>query len=204
MKSPEELGGQEYNTDPSQEQIEVLIERWKNDFPQLIETLADKYHISEEQRPEVIMALEGQLQNIYFAYGGRDGLSKVRLLDLGSGATSSPDSHGTRFSEPWLCRALAEWGADPVGVDIGHFDESESFEHHSLDLQKQDALKIFSDKSFDAIHASLLKTSPTLESSMRGRGGFDTIKFDTMMAGLRQQASRLLRDGGKNFTEGKF
>lgn len=94
-----------------------------------------------------------------------------------------------RLFEPWLCRALLELGAQPVGVDVGPL-KGEEFEHYRLDLTQTDALSFLPDKSFDAINMRLLLSSPQLER-MAGKA-----KRNDMKEELKKQVGRLLKDDG--------
>lgn len=104
-----------------------------------------------------------QILPIYHVLNG--GISQKRILDLGCGSY-----HGTyefkefdpKTYEPWLCRALLELGANPIGVDIGNLD-GERFEHYTLNLLLPNSLSFISDNSVDVAHADLLYDSPTLE-----------------------------------------
>ena len=88
-----------------------------------------------------------------------------KILELGCGSNNSKDNFfNSRTFEPWLLRALHEYGTNPIGIDISNLRD-ESFEGHSIDLSKTNALDQFSDNMFDIVCAYSFFDSPFLDSS---------------------------------------
>lgn len=88
-----------------------------------------------------------------------------KILDLGCGSsleTYEAKEFDPKMYEPWLCRALFDAGANPIGIDVGNLD-FEMFEHYRVDLLSQNSLDFFENNSIDLAHADLLYDSPTLE-----------------------------------------
>lgn len=85
-----------------------------------------------------------------------------KILELGCGSNNSKDNftHLRNF-EPWLLRALKEYGAKPIGIDIGGL-EDELFEGYSIDLINDRALDLFPNNSFDIVCAYSFFDSPFL------------------------------------------
>jgi len=196
----------------NQEQITAI----KNDgeaLNQAIEKLKTKYSYEGS-----ILRLKANLEYIVNKFGGVDNVKGKRVLDLGCGHTLDKESQDIlketkrnpyrskllkergsydtliegipRMYEPWLCRALLELGAHPVGIDIGDLG-SEEFEHYQLDLSKEGALDFLPDKSFDFIVSEVFGSSPQLEMM--------TTTQDRVSLGdkLKEQVKRLLKDGGQ-------
>ncbi len=91
------------------------------------------------------------------------------ILDLGCGSRSGhldglPTSSANSRYEPWLCRALSNTGANPIGLDIGkNYDEE--FTHYPVDLTNKDSLGFLEDNSIDLANAKMLFTSMLLQEN---------------------------------------
>ena len=97
-------------------------------------------------------------------------LKNKKILELGCGSKNSKDDFfGKGNFEPWLLRALHEYGANPVGIDIAGL-EGELFEGHSIDLSKKGSLDLFQDNSFDIVCAYSFFDSPFLNYHCDGSG----------------------------------
>lgn len=165
---------------------------------EIVNKLAKKFNINH-----VSSHVEGQLSKVSKKFGGLDNVKGKRILDLGCGSVSGTfetDNFNeldrqdgiepTRTFEPWLCRALVELGANPVGIDIGNL-EGEEFEHFQIDLSKPGALDFLPDKSFDGANMRLFLTSPHLEQMTNKK------KRDDIGKEMDIQMKRLLKDDGK-------
>src|SRR3989344_3058045 len=141
--------------------------RWYERVRDLIKELALKYQAD----PSDLIGVEIDLWTIGESFGGENELKGKRILDIGCGSTT-PELNDRSF-EPWLCRALHELGAHPVGVDIGEID-TEKFEHYQLDLSKPGALNLFPDKSFDGVNCRAFLDSPRFMRS----GDLSTIRLE--------------------------
>jgi SAM-dependent methyltransferase len=93
-----------------------------------------------------------------------------RILEIGCGSKNSKDNffHKGTF-EPWLLRALHEYGTNPVGIDIAGL-EGELFEGYSIDLSKEESLNLFQDNSFDIVCAYSFFNSPFLNDHCDNSG----------------------------------
>jgi SAM-dependent methyltransferase len=127
-------------------------------------------------------ALLGQLPPVLHLGGSLRG---KRILDLGCGNTIEIDAEGRMF-EPWLCRALYELFARPIGVDIGVIHEE--FEHYQVDLRKPDSLGFLPSCSIDLAIAHMLFSSPHLN---REPGAGEALK-----ARLIPQLERIVKPEG--------
>jgi hypothetical protein len=139
--------------------------------------LDEKYALSQKitREPGVEEIIKQLVGRIFRAYRGFSALKGQRILDIACGSNTSkapPDialttpftrgaqSEGyTALFEPWFCRMLLEFGADPVGIDLGDL-EGETFEHYAVDLGQPGALDFLPDQSFDAVQDSRLFGSP--------------------------------------------
>jgi hypothetical protein len=92
------------------------------------------------------------------------------ILNLGCGCIYSPDSimNPSRQFEPWLSRALHEYGANSIGVDRGDLS-MEKFKGYSRELADLDSLKILPNASVDLACAYMLFDSPTAENALKAR-----------------------------------
>ena len=100
------------------------------------------------------------------------------VLDLGCGCVDSPDSITSRLLgmdgymrrqfEPWLLRALHEYGANCIGIDYGDLS-AERFKGYSRDLTDLDSLKMLPDRSVDLACAFMLFDSPTSQLGLESR-----------------------------------
>ena len=100
-----------------------------------------------------------------------------------------PRGYAAQF-EPWFCRLLVEFGARPVGVDLGSL-EGESFTHFRVDLGLEGALDFLPSNSFDAIQDSRLFGSPEFTAQFPNRA--DRVKVAREIV---RQERRLLKTGG--------
>lgn len=112
-------------------------------------------------------------QMSYVLFAASRELKGKTILDLGCGSNDFDiEGEGMRKHrglEPWLCRALLELGAIPIGIDIGDLSK-ENFEHYQLDLLKPNALSFFKDNSVDIANAHELLSSPYLSRAYQGEG----------------------------------
>ena len=136
----------------------------------------DEYYLKDgdglDVKYNIGIKLCSQLSPIYHALKGN--FSKKRVLDLGCGSASGTYESmefDPKDYEPWLCRALSELGASPIGVDIGDL-RGEVFEHYTKNLLLPNSLDFIGDNSIDVAHAGLLYDSPTLERM----GGFRGLR----------------------------
>ncbi|MEI6731270.1 MAG: class I SAM-dependent methyltransferase [archaeon] len=126
------------------------------------------------------------------------------VLDLGCGTINSFYNNSEfRTFEPWLARALHEYGANAVGVDLGSLS-SEEFRGYSLDLRDPKALDFLADGSVDAACAFSLFDSPTangtgykMAQSQKGREYMDELMTGgpTLFQTLVPQLKRVLKPG---------
>ena len=86
-------------------------------------------------------------------------LKGKKILDLACGC---PGYSGAQ--PPWLCRTLADIGAEPVGVDIN--GNTDNYEFHRLDLVESD-FTFLGKGSFDAINSTRLVSLRDLASMRR-------------------------------------
>lgn len=204
-------------------EAEKLVEAEKKEFwekemelqNEILNRLKEKYKISE--LPHKGGTLEEQLIDIRRKFGSLKNVKGKRILDLGCGSNygsfdsdvfnklASEKGEVGRTFEPWLCRALLELGADPVGIDIGNL-EDEKFENYQIDLSKKGALDFLPSKSFDGISMRVFLDSPQLEnmvgnrsSKQKDEGYFDNIK--DVQEELLGQIDRLLKEDGKRINE---
>jgi len=143
-------------------------------------TLDEKYALSQKmaREPGVEEIIKQLVGRIYRAYHGFANLKDQRILDIACGSNTSkapadlvntPFGGGqnsgsrtedyTALFEPWFCRMLLAFGADPVGIDQGDL-ERETFDHYAVDLGQPGALDFLPDQSFDAVQDSRLFGSP--------------------------------------------
>ncbi|MAG02713.1 hypothetical protein CMI42_05225 [Candidatus Pacearchaeota archaeon] len=116
-------------------------------------------------------------------------ISQKRVLDLGCGShrdTYEAREFDPKKYEPWICRALIELGANPLGVDIGNL-EGEMFEHYTLNLLEPNSLGFIQENSIDIAFESLLYDSPTL-TNMKGHESLREL--------LISQLERIVKPGG--------
>ena len=165
---------------------------------EIMKKLAKKFNINH-----VSSHVQSQLSKLSKKFGGLDNVKGKRIIDLGCGSVSGTvetDNFNeldrqdgiepTRSFEPWLCRALVELGANPVGIDVGNLD-GEEFENYRIDLSKPGALDFLPDKSFDGANMRLFLTSPHLEQMANKK------KRDDIGKEMDRQIKRLLKDDGK-------
>ena len=174
----------------NQEEINAQREQeWQLAIEKLNSQLRIKYGLTAEE--PIPIWLELDLTVIHKVFVDLASLQGKRILDLGCG--SMPSETGGRQFEPWLCRALKELGANPVGIDVGQLD-TEEFEHYQLDLSKIGALNIFPDKSFDAVNLAVFFNSPKLKHMIEPND-IKRIKQE-----IGNQVKRLLKDNGSILT----
>jgi hypothetical protein len=162
--------------------------------------------VKEPGVTQIIVQMVGRLAD---AYGSLSALPGQKILDIACGSNSSkapPSLHvntpfgtlalghaGKAFTalfEPWFCRILLEFGADPVGVDLGDL-EAEAFTHHTVDLGRTGALDFLPAHSFDAIQDSRLFGSPEFTTQFPDPAGRLQVARE-----IRRQERRLLKPGG--------
>ncbi len=176
----------------SQIQVSELMEFLE---PRLLE----KYPHSYLKNNNGVDTIQVQLSKIVVITDG-DLEGKV-ILDLGCGSVNGYDGFlysltkaGICFSdddfsfhsyEPWLCRALCELGAKPIGIDRRGL-ENEEFEHHELDLL-EDNLDVIPDSSIDVVNMYQLLTS-----SIFSKNG----DYKMLMEKLIPQLRRILKPEG--------
>lgn len=99
------------------------------------------------------------------------------VLDLGCGSVNSYDNRTVcrRMYEPWLLRALHEYGANCVGVDAGGLD-GEKFKGYKINLLHEDSLAQFETHSVDIATAFAFFDSPALWSYLGRGAGEETFK----------------------------
>jgi len=145
-----------------------------------VTALDEEYSLGRKiaREPGVAEIVKQMVGRIYRAYRGFTGLSGKKILDIACGSNTSkapPDIASTPFGrttnpafqedqytalfEPWFCRMLLEFGADPVGIDLGSL-EGETFKYFQVDLGQPGALDFLPDQSFDAVQDSRLFGSP--------------------------------------------
>lgn len=145
--------------------------------------------VAEPHLAEIIEEFVTRLQR---SFGSLTGARTKRILDIACGSNSSRSpgtGRRTAQFEPWMCRLLAELGAEPVGVDLGDLD-AESFEHYALDLGLPGALDVLPAASFDAVQDSRLFGSPELREK-HGPAEADRIRNE-----IARQERRLLKPDG--------
>lgn len=145
----------------------------------------------------VTLAMERQLG--WILSGVRENLKGKRILDLGCGSTGGTieaEELG-HYYEPWLCRALFELGAYPIGVDIGNLDK-EKFQTHSIDLLLPNALNMIPNNSIDIVHSRALFGSLELieQAEQPGRPFLSHEVENYLMEILRPQIGRILKPDG--------
>lgn len=122
--------------------------------------LAEKYHIDKEDI-DMDIPLFSEVPFISCLAG--ESIKGKRILDLGCGSRTSKEMDLTsRVFEPWLCRALKELGAYPVGIDKEDNSEEE-FESYQVDLMGKDSLVFLPTNSFDIANMRGLLTSKGFE-----------------------------------------
>jgi hypothetical protein len=178
---------------------------------QTIQTLNSRYDLnrkmaSEPGVEEILLQMTGRLAR---SFGRITNLQNKRVLDIACGSNTSKlpasvhintpfgemslgrASRGyTALFEPWFCRILFEWSADPVGVDFGDLDR-ELFTHHRVDLGKTGALDFLPDHSFDGIQDSRLFGSPEFTAQFPRQA--DRLK---VAQEITRQEQRLLKTDG--------
>ncbi len=97
-------------------------------------------------------------------------LAGLKVLDIGCGNCEGKDgsSDRSRQFEPWVCRALLECGAEPVGIDIGK-NPSQKFQTHQKDILLKGGRDFLESSSFDIAHCYLLlppNSSPSLKKAV--------------------------------------
>jgi len=129
---------------------------------EIIRVLEEKLRAKYNMRDSFPRHFYKQLVAVRNAFGGLKNVRGKKILDIGCGsiernfkARGVNDSEDRIFRdfEPWLCRALQELGANPVGIDIMDL-EIEEFEHYQLDFLEPKALNFFVAKSFDGVNIS--------------------------------------------------
>jgi hypothetical protein len=167
---------------------------WFGSVSQAMSIITNKYLITSSDRKsaDAYCSLTNQWPRILWVADGD--LKGKRILDLGCGNNSHNDDllgdMTNRMFEPWLCRALNESGANPVGVDIGNLD-MEEFEHHQVNLLKKECLHFLKDNSIDIANAHLLFDSYFLHKFQEhSRSGIDLKGI------LMPQLERVVRKNG--------
>lgn len=116
----------------------------------------------------VAIPLTNQLAHVLYATNGN--INGKVVLDLGCGSTNDGETMDLELYKPWLCRALAELGASPIGVDIGNLVEEKFETHPGVNLLEPESLDFLPDNSVDIVHSRALFTSPRLyEESKKSR-----------------------------------
>jgi SAM-dependent methyltransferase len=97
-------------------------------------------------------------------------LSGKKILEIGCGNCEDidGDSSSPRMFEPWVCRAFALCGAEPVGIDNGK-NKLEEFPIYRRDISAKGALDFLPSGSFDMVCSFFLlppKTSPALATAV--------------------------------------
>ena len=174
--------------------------------------LDDKYALSQKmaREPGVEEIIKQLVGRIYRAFRGFAVLKDQRILDIACGSNTSkappelavttpfgagqdpasqPDGYTALF-EPWFCRMLLEFGAEPVGIDLGNL-EGEIFEYYLVDLGQPGALDFLPDHSFDAVQDSRLFGSPEFTAQFPNQT--DRLK---VAAEIWRQERRLLKPKG--------
>lgn len=188
------------------ESKEFSEDGFRKEIDNLYEALQHKYKLNDLDPYTNERWLKKELYNFLHdmaqRYGNLEQLRGKHILDLGSGATYERDIDYLncwpgveRLYEPWLARALAEIGAEPVAIDIGRF-ENEPFEAHTIDLSKKGALDFLPSKSFDVIYSKRFLTSPQLMPRIS-----DKKTNEEFYRELKKQIKRLLKDDGYVFED---
>lgn len=188
-----------------------------NLFDEIEETIISKYLAKDgiNDIPNKWMMRNVYLRNIFLAANGE--IKEKTILDLGCGSTSydkrrGPTNKAMREGslkdnplsglyrspfEPWLPRILHELGMHVIGIDYGSLEEEE-FEHYShVDLLKDDALQIISDRSIDYVHVAMLWNSPLMENMLWERERVRTVfAGETLRERLLPQIERVLKPEG--------
>ena len=95
---------------------------------ELSEVVLDKYGLNSHYSLDAKIAIMNQLPSIYFSLDKQ--LTGKRILDLGCGSknpTIEFNVANPRKYEPWLCRALLETSAKPIGIDVGYLGYHQLF-----------------------------------------------------------------------------
>jgi hypothetical protein len=145
--------------------------------------------VAEPHLAEIIQEFVNRLQR---SFGSLAGVAGKRILDIACGSNSSRSpgtGRRTAQFEPWMCRLLAELGAEPVGVDLGDLD-AETFEYYALDLGRAGALDALPTASFDAVQDSRLFGSPEFRET------HGAAEADRVRAEISRQERRLLKPDG--------
>ena len=125
------------------------------------------------------------IRQIYPLVALMPNLKDKTVLDLGCGSASIEAKFSYlnhRMYEPWLCRALLEIGAKPIGVDINSND-GEKFENYIADFYKPNSLSFLRDNSVDIANAGAIFNLP----------GFDE---DKLRKNLIPQLERIVKPEG--------
>ena len=203
--------------DSRRDQLTAKLTRfWKTEgdharIADMIRSMDARYDLIEKTTQEqdvfeVVTEMVARLANSFRRLSEIEGKT---FLDIPCGSNSSrapaPHSFNARFSprssrwptsgyaaqfEPWFCRILFEFGAAPVGVDIGDL-EGESFTHYRVDLGDQGALDFLPSGSFDAVQDSRLFGSPEFTAQFPNQA--DRLKVAREIV---RQEQRLLKPGG--------
>lgn len=94
--------------------------------------------------------------------------------------------------EPWFGRLTTLLGAKVIGLDIRD-NEKENFESYRLDLTIPGAMNFLDKKSFDFIHSSRFKCSPSFNYVLRKRRSLAASILDDI---FEKQPARLIRPKG--------
>ncbi len=162
----------------------------------VVEKLLTKYRHRLEEYDDVEEMLSRRVTNylLPIVNYSRD-LEDKSILDLGCGSTGgSIDSTLSGGWEPWLCRALRELGAKPIGIDAGNL-AAEEFEHYSLDLLQPRSLSFLPDHSIDIAVAFNLFNSPHLKIKNRKNRGTHHIGR-LLYEHLTRQLERIVKPCG--------
>lgn len=128
-----------------------------NALRELLPLLSEKYRVN----PDISSNIEGSLFNSLptLFHLTKGDLRGKRIIDLGCGSrTSRENFSGGVLYEPWLCRALFELGANPVGIDIND-NSGEQFESYKIDLNQSRSLDFLQRNYFDLANIRGLFTS---------------------------------------------
>jgi hypothetical protein len=155
---------------------------------------------------EIIVQMFGRLANSYRTLSDIQG---KQILDIacGSNTSKAPASLnintpfgkkilgriGEGFTaqfEPWFCRILFEFEANPIGIDFGDLDR-ELFAHYRVDLGLIGALDFLPECSFDAVQDSRLFGSPEFMAQYPNQE--DRLKIAQE---IKRQQQRVLKTDG--------
>lgn len=131
------------------------------------QNIIDKYFAGDKEnyiKSQAFSSMVFPLSQILYFSGDIKG---KRILDIGCGGKgqyTSQTSFRSRMYEPWLCRALLELDAEPIGIDARDNSEEE-FENYQRDLFEKDSLSDIPESSVDIAHAKGLFNDPSVYMS---------------------------------------